>query len=71
MVNCNSLWKRAASQSTYPPQVTKYNIITPLHIGLHTILAYCLPLLLSSSIEEDKEDKEDKEEGGEEIKEEA
>ena len=71
MVNRDSLRKWAASQSTHPPQVTKRNTTTPSHIGLRTVLAYCLPLLLSSSIKEDKEDKEDKEEGGEEVEEEA
>ena len=72
MVNHDSLWKRAASQSTQPPQVAKRNTTAPSHVGLCTILAYCPPLLLSSSMEEDKEDKEDKEEeGGEEVEEEA
>src|SRR6266700_5597172 len=70
MVNRDSLQKRAASQSIHPPQVTKRNTITPLHVGLRTVLACCPPLPLSSSTEEDKEDKEDKEEeGGEEVEE--
>ena len=72
MVNRDSLRKRAASQSTHPPQVTKRNTTTPSHVGLCTVLARCPPLPLSSSMEEDKEDKEDKEkEGGEEVEEEA
>ena len=71
MVNRDSLRKRAASQSTHPPQVTKRNTITPSHIGLRTVLARCPPLLLSSSMEEDEEDKEDEEEEGEEVEEEA
>src|SRR6266700_1568012 len=71
MVNRDSLRKRAASQSTHPPQVTKRNTTTPSHVGLCTILARCPPLLLSSSTEEDKKDEEDEEEGGEEVEEEA
>src|SRR6266568_981042 len=72
MVNRNSLWKQAASQSTQPPQVTKRNTTAPSHVGLCTVLAYCPPLPLSSSPEEDGADKEKKEEkGGEEVEEEA
>ena len=71
MVNRNSLRKRAASQSTHPPQVTKRNITTPLHVGLCTVLAYYPLLPLNFNIKEDKENKEDKEEGGEEVEEEA
>ncbi len=62
MVNRNSLWKQAASQSTQPPQVTKRNTTAPSHVGLCTVLACCPPLPLSSNTEEDEEDKEDKEE---------
>ena len=71
MVNRDSLRKRAASQSTHPPQVTKHNITTPSHVGLRTILAYYPPLPLSSSTKEDKEDEKDEEEGGEKVEEEA
>ena len=64
-MNRDSLRKRAASQSTESPQVTKRN--TALHVGLCTVLA-CCPLQPLSSGEEDEdededEDKEEEEEG--------
>ena len=64
MVQRDSLWKRAASQPTQPPQSTKRNAVVPVHVGLCTVLARCLPLPLSSSEEEEQE-----EEGGEEAQE--
>jgi len=65
MVNRDSLRKRAASQSTESPQVTKRNTTAPLHVGLRTILArYPLQPLSSGEEDEDKdEDKEEEEEG--------
>ena len=65
MVNRDSLRKRAASQSTESPQVTKRNTTAPLYIGLRTILArYPLQPLSSGEEDEDKdEDKEEEEEG--------
>ena len=76
MVKHDSLRKRAASQPTQPPQLTKRNAIVPLHIGLRAILACCPPLLPSSGREdedkdedEDEDKDEDKEEGEEEAQE--
>jgi hypothetical protein len=56
MVQCNSLQKQAASQPTQPPQSTKRNAVVPVHVGLRTVLACYLPLLLSSSEEEEDDD---------------
>ena len=66
MVNCDSLRKQAASQSTKSPQLTKYNTTAPVHIGLCTVLAlYPLQLLSSSKEDEDEDKDKDKEKKGE------
>ena len=52
MVQRDSLRKRAASQPTQPLQSTKQNTVVPVYVGLHTVLARYLPLLLSSGEEE-------------------
>jgi len=65
MVNRDSLRKRAASQSTESPQVTKRNTTAPLHVGLRTILARC-PLQPLSSGEEEEDEDENKDEEEEE-----
>ena len=67
MVKHDSLRKRAASQPTQPPQLTKRNAVVPLHTGLRAVLARCPPLLPSSGMEDEDEDEdEDKGEGEEE-----
>ena len=72
MVKHDSLRKRAASQPTQPPQLTKRNAVVPLHTGLRAVLARCPPLLPSSGREDedkDEDEDEDKEEGEEEAQE--
>ena len=63
MVNRDSLRKRAASQSTESPQVTKRNTTAPLHVGLRTILArYPLQPLSSGKENKDEDGGEDEDE---------
>jgi hypothetical protein len=72
MVKHDSLRKRAASQPTQPPQLTKRNAVVPLHTGLRAVLARCPPLLPSSGREdEDKDEDEDEDKGEGEEEEEA
>jgi len=55
-----------------PLQSTKWNAVVPVHVGLRTVLARCLPLPLSSSEDDDDDDNnDDDDDEGEEGKEEA